>query len=331
MLRHNSEVASYISFLKHPLQLVSNLFETPPPPLLPAPAGAIATNPFVTNTMTNTMTAGSSVAAEAAKAAATQIQGPPGICGYIPSETGSPDWVCQTMGQMMPGVVFFVSLTVILLTMIFLLRYFFRCWRASSELRLLLNALNDQKSLAPHEVARPEHVTQVLAALHTSGNRFPALAPLGRKIEDSLIRVDENSKGQLLSKSVPEIAEKNLSLFEWTGQKLADEIPNWLTATGLLTTFIAILLGLQHVKVLTNLEVQGIGGLVNGLSGKFFSSIVALGCALIVTVANYFLSAKISRLWEEILLKLEGLLPYLNTEQMLFDLLKDRQRKKMEP
>jgi hypothetical protein len=57
-------------------------------------------------------------------------------------------------------------------------------------------------------------------------------------------------------------------------------IPGVLTGLGLLMTFVAILDGLSHVTVGTNMDVQGIGGLINGLSGKFVSSIVAVTCAV---------------------------------------------------
>ena len=315
ILRHNSRVASTFGFLTHPVQLILSLWDTPPPlPVVPTAAKL----------------AESSANSEVVNSVAAQVTTPPGICGFIPTETGSSDWVCQAMGQVMPGLVYFVSMTVIFLTLLFLVRYFFRCLKAGTALRGLQKTLALQKSLSPHEVANSTQVEQVLSALSQWSQRLPALAPFKQKIADSLIEVKEPRSGQLLSKSIPEISEKNMDLGDWTGKNLADEIPNWLTAIGLLTTFIAILLGLQHVKVLSNLEVQGIGGLVNGLSGKFFSSIVALACALSVTITNYFLSAKLNSLWNQIILKLETLLPHLNTEQMLFDILKERQRKKSE-
>jgi hypothetical protein len=107
----------------------------------------------------------------------------------------------------------------------------------------------------------------------------------------------------------------------WTGRSLAEALPGWLTAIGLLTTFLAILLGLQGVKVLTNLEVRGIGGLVNGLSGKFFSSIVALGCAISITILHYFIAGQMNALWSRMTDRVQELLPHLSVERAFLSLL----------
>ena len=57
-------------------------------------------------------------------------------------------------------------------------------------------------------------------------------------------------------------------------------VPGILTSLGLTFTFVAILMGLAGVSVLDVGEgakvVQGLEGLINSLSGKFLSSIVAL-------------------------------------------------------
>lgn len=333
-MRDNSRVASYITFLSHPGKLVSSLFETPhdPSPVAQIPAAAMPPLPGAPPVAVSDIAAAMSNSPEpvAQAVAAVPLQGPHGICGMIPSESGTSDLVCSVFGQVMPGIVFFVSILVVISTVIFLYRYYRRCTEAGEELKSLLAVLNRHPSLAPHQPTSLENMKPVMAALNNSVKRLPALAPFVKNIQDSFIQVGPASKGQVLSRPVLEIAEKNSGLDSWTGKNLADEMPNWLTAIGLLTTFIAILLGLQHVRVLTNMDVQGISGLVNGLSGKFFSSIVALGCALAVTVTNHFCSELIKEHWEQVLLKLEGLLPHLSTEQLLFDILKDRQRKNSE-
>lgn len=172
-------------------------------------------------------------------------------------------------------------------------------------------------------------MTKTFKKIREAGNHLPALTTFADHIESTVISV-EGIDGQFLNRPVGEIAEKNNDLGAWTGKPLADEIPTWLTTAGLLTTFIAILLGLQHVQVMSNMDVRGIDGLVNGLSGKFFSSIIALACALTVTMANFFWSTRLERLWNEILTLLEHSLPHLKTEQLLLTLLKDRPKRKPE-
>jgi hypothetical protein len=65
--------------------------------------------------------------------------------------------------------------------------------------------------------------------------------------------------------------------------RLLDAAPSMLTALGLIGTFIAIAVGLSGLVPDPKTEtVQGVSQLVAGLSGKFVTSIVALGLSLIL-------------------------------------------------
>lgn len=61
------------------------------------------------------------------------------------------------------------------------------------------------------------------------------------------------------------------------------QLPTFLTGIGLLFTFIAILIGLSKLHA-NGPHIEGIQGLINGLSGKFVTSIVGLACANIFTL-----------------------------------------------
>jgi len=56
-------------------------------------------------------------------------------------------------------------------------------------------------------------------------------------------------------------------------------IPGIVTGTGLLFTFIAILIALLDVTLTGTKQVEGLDQLIKGLSGKFISSIAALSAA----------------------------------------------------
>lgn len=56
------------------------------------------------------------------------------------------------------------------------------------------------------------------------------------------------------------------------------QLPSFLTGIGLLFTFVAILIGLSKLHA-NGPQIEGIQGLINGLSGKFVTSIVGLACA----------------------------------------------------
>lgn len=73
-------------------------------------------------------------------------------------------------------------------------------------------------------------------------------------------------------------------------------IPGVLTGIGLLGTFISILIGLYHVHI-EGTEVTGIEELINGLSGKFISSILGLSTSIIF---NSFLNQHLRNIENQI-------------------------------
>jgi hypothetical protein len=55
-------------------------------------------------------------------------------------------------------------------------------------------------------------------------------------------------------------------------------VPSFVTGVSLLLTFVALLMGLSHLHADAQ-GIQGLQGLINGLAGKFLTSIVGLLCA----------------------------------------------------
>lgn len=68
--------------------------------------------------------------------------------------------------------------------------------------------------------------------------------------------------------------------------RLFRQLPSFLTGLGLLFTFIAILIGLSKLHA-NGPHIEGIQGLINGLSGKFVTSIVGLVCANAFTLLEH--------------------------------------------
>lgn len=56
------------------------------------------------------------------------------------------------------------------------------------------------------------------------------------------------------------------------------QLPSLMTGVGLMFTFLAILIGLSKLHA-NGSQIEGIQGLINGLAGKFVTSIVGLACA----------------------------------------------------
>ncbi|MBH0191502.1 MAG: hypothetical protein HP492_07020 [Nitrospira sp.] len=56
------------------------------------------------------------------------------------------------------------------------------------------------------------------------------------------------------------------------------QLPSFLTGMGLMFTFLAILIGLSKLHA-NGSQIEGIQSLINGLAGKFITSVVGLACA----------------------------------------------------
>jgi hypothetical protein len=100
-------------------------------------------------------------------------------------------------------------------------------------------------------------------------------------------------------------------------------VPGILTGLGLLATFISILLALKglHVSVTNNTEtVTGIKELIEGLSGKFVSSIVGLLLSMVfILMERRWCERRIENAWHALIGSVSALLPTLNPVRVQAD------------
>lgn len=100
-------------------------------------------------------------------------------------------------------------------------------------------------------------------------------------------------------------------------------IPGLLTGSGLTLTFIAILTALYHVHYNEGNAVEPVSGmqdLINGLSGKFVSSIVALLLSILFTFLERSLVRGLRQQYEQLMASLSGFLPTLSAKRILLDI-----------
>jgi hypothetical protein len=191
---------------------------------------------------------------------------PPGaLCGTRDMGGGQIANVCSVFGYEMPSFVFWASTLIFLLFVAASLALVFECLRVSWGLSRMCSALEKgAKDLAAvRKVMRGEALTSHLWQL----------------FEETLLVSGEGS--DCYTTQPVESAFSKTALIEENVQVgFYNTVPGILTGLGLLMTFVAILDGLSHVTVAANMDVQGIGGLINGLSGKFVSSITAVTCAV---------------------------------------------------
>lgn len=98
--------------------------------------------------------------------------------------------------------------------------------------------------------------------------------------------------------------------------------PAIITGVGLLATFLAILVALLDMRIVNN-RIQGLDLLIQGLSGKFLSSVVAVACATWLVGAEKSLFQPVKACAASLSMTLRKLLPRLTSAQILLDLHKE--------
>lgn len=99
--------------------------------------------------------------------------------------------------------------------------------------------------------------------------------------------------------------------------------PGLLTGSGLTLTFVAILLALCNVHYNeANAEnpVTGMKDLINGLSGKFLSSIVALLLSILFTLYEKQVVRGLRSKYEQLIVAISNSIPYLSSSRILLDI-----------
>lgn len=85
-------------------------------------------------------------------------------------------------------------------------------------------------------------------------------------------------------------------------------VPSFVTGVSLLLTFVALLMGLSHLHADAQ-GIQGLQGLINGLAGKFLTSIVGLMCANLFSLVEKQVLFKLIAAHQELVDAIETLFP----------------------
>jgi hypothetical protein len=100
-------------------------------------------------------------------------------------------------------------------------------------------------------------------------------------------------------------------------------VPGILTGLGLTGTFLAILwalYGVRYDELNPVAPVTGMGGLINGLSGKFLSSIIALLLSIAFTLREKHIARSLRYGYEELMSAMSDAIPFLSTSRILLDI-----------
>lgn len=97
------------------------------------------------------------------------------------------------------------------------------------------------------------------------------------------------------------------------------QMPSLITGIGLLLTFVAICVGLSRIHA-DGQSLTGIQGLVNGLAGKFITSIVGLVCANLFMLVEKPVVRRLAGLHREFVALLDESFPRKTAEELLDEL-----------
>jgi hypothetical protein len=97
------------------------------------------------------------------------------------------------------------------------------------------------------------------------------------------------------------------------------QLPALITGIGLLLTFLALFVGLSKLHAEGH-DIDGIQGLINGLAGKFLTSIIGLVCANAFSLIEKPVLFRLTTVHQHFLDLLNELFPRKTMEQMLEDL-----------
>lgn len=221
----------------------------------------------------------------------------------------------------MPSFIFWASLAILGIFLFSSFRLMFQCSSSARALATLATELKAfSKKEAQRESQRESMTHKNITSLRALMMKFKLTAAAWERFEDTLVAFGSagEPRGTFFCTQPIESAFSRESLIEdHVNTKLFQALPGVLTGVGLLMTFVAILDGLSHVTVTANMDVKGIGGLINGLSGKFFSSIVAVTCAVCFIFVERMAYSKPERAHRELTRELNKLFKRKTAEGLL--------------
>jgi hypothetical protein len=144
-------------------------------------------------------------------------------------------------------------------------------------------------------------------------------------IEENVVAyvTPEGVKGFYLGTSPREILREESVTERYYHGSFYQAVPGILTGLGLMLTFISILVALTglHVSVANNTEtVVGIKELIEGLAGKFVSSIIGLALSIaFVLIERKWCERRLSNAYEDLLEAASRLIPAITATRIQLD------------
>jgi hypothetical protein len=197
--------------------------------------------------------------------------------------------------------------------------------RLGSQLEELLETLERSGAGGPSQ--RRNGLS--LAALDEIRSRCDGLADTPRQwwtafdVSIEQYTSPDDIEGWFLTERPRDVLPYEVSVGRRFHAAIFSSFPGLLTSAGLTLTFVAILLALSDVSYKegnVTEPVKGIGTLINGLSGKFLSSIVALLLSMLFTLCEKSAVRSLRRRYEQMISTVSRAIPHLSQSRVLLDI-----------
>jgi hypothetical protein len=131
-------------------------------------------------------------------------------------------------------------------------------------------------------------------------------------------------EGWFITRPVPDCLPEEDVVDSFYNSSFHQSVPGILTALGLLATFVAILMALAGVTYNARdamRPVSGIDQLINGLSGKFLSSIIALLLSVVFTfLEKKVCDRQLRNSYDALIKRCGDVFPFLTQSRILLDI-----------
>ncbi len=224
-----------------------------------------------------------------------------------------------------PVLILYGCVFLFILWALFVYRLWWEVRKVKQDINALASTLEEFGETSPLErrdgltLGRLDQLRVAGANLSTSAGGW------WRRIEGHIEQYvsAEEKEGWFLTESPRSILPYEVVVSRDFNATRYSSFPGILTGAGLMLTFVAILLGLLGVhydKSNTIEPITGIDTLINGLSGKFLSSILALFLSIVFTFIEQYHVRQLRQSYERLLFTVANSIPYLHGIRILLDI-----------
>ena len=210
------------------------------------------------------------------------------------------------------------------LFVVFLVRMLAESRSVRRDIRSLQSLISQFPPLTPETRHTGLQLNTVEAVRSSSSSKPRTVRRLWNEVELSLEPYGGSgeTEGWFSVRPVGELFSQDVVVDSGYHSSFHQTVPSILTALGLMTTFIAILLALEGVNVQLRGGaeiVEGIGGLINGLAGKFLSSIIALLLAVTFTLFEKATERRLQSAYDDLIRTAGQTIPVLSPFRVQLD------------